>query len=166
MFLRLSLTVVLANWFPPNPIFMYTVNNHACYSSRTVETNKVLLSMKILCFFPLIGGSQSNLLYTTLDNPECLLPFDCISIHLSDQIIATSHDLTPNGGLVSEIPLFQGNLGWWNIIQFGQIYQIFSYIQKNPFLYPIGSMYGKFNYMYHKNQPNVGKYTITESYGY
>ncbi len=31
---------------------------------------------------------------------------------LSGQIIATSHDLTPNGGLVREIPLFQGNLGW------------------------------------------------------
>ena len=25
------------------------------------------------------------------------------------QIIATSHDLTPNGGLVREIPLFQGS---------------------------------------------------------
>ncbi len=25
-------------------------------------------------------------------------------------------DLTPNGDLVREIPLFQGNLGWWNII--------------------------------------------------
>ena len=36
--------------------------------------------------------------------------------HISGQIIATSHDLTPNGGLVREIPLFQGNLGWWNII--------------------------------------------------
>ena len=24
--------------------------------------------------------------------------------------------LTPNGGLVTEIPLFQGILGWWNII--------------------------------------------------
>ena len=33
-------------------------------------------------------------------------------IHESGQIIATSHDLTPNGGLVREIPLFQGNLGW------------------------------------------------------
>ena len=32
--------------------------------------------------------------------------------HSSGQIIATSHDLTPNGGLVREIPLFQGNLGW------------------------------------------------------
>ena len=30
----------------------------------------------------------------------------------SGQIIATSHDLTPNGGLVREIPLFQENLGW------------------------------------------------------
>ncbi len=35
---------------------------------------------------------------------------------ISGQIIATSHDLTPNGGLVREITLFQGNLGWWNII--------------------------------------------------
>ena len=35
---------------------------------------------------------------------------------LTGQIIATSHDLTPNGGLVREIPLFQGNLGWWKII--------------------------------------------------
>ena len=30
----------------------------------------------------------------------------------SGQIIATSHDLTPNGGLVREFPLFQGNLAW------------------------------------------------------
>ena len=31
----------------------------------------------------------------------------------SGQIIATSHDrFPPNGGLVREIPLFQGNLGW------------------------------------------------------
>ena len=27
-------------------------------------------------------------------------------------------------------------------------------------LFPIGSMYGIFTYIYHKNQPNVGKYTI------
>ena len=30
---------------------------------------------------------------------------------------------------------------------------------------PIGSMYGIFTYIYHKNQPNVGKYTIHGSYG-
>ncbi len=42
----------------------------------------------------------------------------------SGQIIATSHDLTPNGGLVREIPLFQGNLGWWNIIPFGQLIEL------------------------------------------
>ena len=44
--------------------------------------------------------------------------------HVFGQIIATSHDLTPNGGLVRDIPLFQGNLGWWNIIPFGQMYDI------------------------------------------
>ena len=35
---------------------------------------------------------------------------------ISGQIIATSHDLTRNGGLVREVPLFQGNPGWWNIM--------------------------------------------------
>ncbi len=34
----------------------------------------------------------------------------------SGQIVATSHDLTRNGGLVRDFPLFQGNLGWWNIM--------------------------------------------------
>ena len=33
-------------------------------------------------------------------------------VDVSGQIIATSDDLTPNGDLVREIPLFQGNLGW------------------------------------------------------
>ena len=32
-------------------------------------------------------------------------------------LVTTSHDLTPNGGLVRGIPLFQGNLGWWNRAQ-------------------------------------------------
>ncbi len=41
----------------------------------------------------------------------------------SGQIIATSHDLTSNGGLVREIPLFQGNLGWWNIIVWPDIFE-------------------------------------------
>ena len=45
-------------------------------------------------------------------------------LHLAGQIIATSHDLTPNGGLVREIPLFQGNLGWWNIIIWPEWYDI------------------------------------------
>ena len=34
------------------------------------------------------------------------------------------------------------------------------------FAYPIPSMYGIFTYIYHKNQPNVGKYTIHGWYGY
>ena len=38
---------------------------------------------------------------------------NCIYIYISGQIIATSHDrFPPNRGLVREIPLFQGNLGW------------------------------------------------------
>ena len=50
------------------------------------------------------------------------------------QIIATSHDLTLNGGLVREIPLFQGNLGWWNIIPFGQIFRFGDIPTKKPFI--------------------------------
>ena len=45
-----------------------------------------------------------------------------IYIYISGQIIATSHDLTPKGSLVREIPLFQENLGWWNIIIWPDIY--------------------------------------------
>jgi len=33
------------------------------------------------------------------------------------------------------------------------------------FTKPIGSMYGIFTNIYHKNQPNVGEYTIHGSYG-
>ena len=33
-------------------------------------------------------------------------------------------------------------------------------------LYPIGSMYGIFTFIYHENQLNVGKYTIYGSSGY
>ena len=38
-------------------------------------------------------------------------------------------------------------------------YPIFQ-LKKAPIALPIGSMYGIFTYIYHKNQPNVGKYTI------
>ena len=44
---------------------------------------------------------------------------------MSGQIIATSHDLTPKGGLVREIPLFQGNLGWWNILIWPDMYPVY-----------------------------------------
>ena len=40
------------------------------------------------------------------------LPNGIVLAYKSGQIIATLHDLTPNGGLVRGIPLFQGNLGW------------------------------------------------------
>ena len=33
-------------------------------------------------------------------------------------------------------------------------------------IYPIGSMYGRFTYIYHKNQPNEGEYTIHGWYRY
>ena len=41
-----------------------------------------------------------------------LKPYEGTVVNNSGQITATSHDLTQNGGLVREIPLFQGNLAW------------------------------------------------------
>ena len=43
--------------------------------------------------------------------------------------MATSQDLTPNGGLLREIPLFQANLGWWNIIILPDVYLHLSHEQ-------------------------------------
>jgi len=44
----------------------------------------------------------------------------------------------------------------------GKTPSYFSNQAKNasPNKHPIPSMYGIFTYIYHKNQPNVGKYTI------
>ncbi len=42
-----------------------------------------------------------------LSSEVCLLVFLVAPMQKSGQIIATSHDLTPNGGLVREIPYFR-----------------------------------------------------------
>ena len=42
----------------------------------------------------------------------CIYTYICKYVYISGQIIATSHDLTPKGSLVTGIPLFQGNPGW------------------------------------------------------
>ena len=49
---------------------------------------------------------------------------------------------------------------FWKWLQFVRI------IKLVKDLYPIGSMYGIFNNIYHKDQPNVGKYIIHGWYGY
>ena len=40
------------------------------------------------------------------------------------------------------------------------------WFEVNLMSFPWGSMYGIFPYIYHENQPNVGKYTIHGSYGF
>ena len=42
-----------------------------------------------------------------------------------------------------------------------KIWKVFLFLN----ITPIPSMYGTFNYIYHKHQPNVGKYTLHGSYG-
>ncbi len=64
----------------------------------------LLVSERVL--FGIYLGTKSN-------NARGALVFRVCFIveNLSGQIIATSHNLAPNGGLVREITLFQGNLG-------------------------------------------------------
>ena len=57
---------------------------------------------------PEIGG-ESMVFLKEIDRPRP--DEDETNIHHLE-IIVTSHDLTPNGGLVREIPLFQENPGW------------------------------------------------------
>ena len=48
--------------------------------------------------------------------------------HVSGQIIVTSRYLTPNGGLVREITLLHGNLGWWNIMIWPDVYLCWAFL--------------------------------------
>ena len=59
---------------------------------------------------------------------------------------------------------FSANYFPWNQSPQKSFLENFSHIHILQVL-PIGSMYGIFTYIYHKNQPNVGKYTIHGSYG-
>ena len=83
------------------------------------------------------GNGWTIILRWFRDSPQIIYP-SIMRIHLhvwstvwyiSGQIIAPSHDRTPNGGLEREIRLFQGNLGWWSIIIWPDIYM------KGLFLY-------------------------------
>ena len=52
------------------------------------------------------------------------------------------------------------NLNWW-------IWSSTKHEKVWKVMYPIGSMYDIFTHMYHKNHPNLGKYTSPMgSYGY
>ena len=52
------------------------------------------------------------------------------------------------------------------MISFCQRYKVLYLLVRRFYVCPIGSIYGIFAYMYHKNQPNVGRDTIHRSYGY
>ena len=77
--------------FPPNNA---RFRRAICPESRDVAGRRCLKKASVQN-----GGGKGN-----SSKPE--------GCHPSGQIIVISHDLTPNGGLVREIPLFQGNLGW------------------------------------------------------
>ena len=71
----------------------------------TAEAERIFLSSSVACI-------------PTSPRRRCLLLKD--AGHVVHQIWSNYSDLTrvftPNGGFAREIPLFQGNLGWWNII--------------------------------------------------
>ena len=53
-----------------------------------------------------------------------------LTIIVSGQIIVTSHDLTPKGSWWREIPLFQGNPGWWTIITWPNLYPVITIFER------------------------------------
>ena len=67
----------------------------------------IIASIVSTCWFKEITGKRQLLTLGTWVSRKKLG---------SGQIIATSQDFTPNGALEREIPLFQRNLGWWNIM--------------------------------------------------
>lgn len=94
-------------------------------SCRFFPGQVYLVSLGSLCSLlqttaSLMIGSFSQSFWPTLRCHFCV--FACLLslfsgwFHESGQVIATLHDLTPNGGLVREFPWFQGNLVWWTII--------------------------------------------------
>ncbi len=92
-----------------------------CFPRRLprFNTNTVSVSVRSEVFQKLLEETcqlvMINLWHKVFERIHATL-WMCKVILVLSQIIATSHDLTPNGGLVREIPLFQGNPGWWNII--------------------------------------------------
>ena len=54
----------------------------------------------------------------------------------------------------------------WYLYEYWFCFEFMVYIFMFVPIYPIGSMYGIFTYIYHKSKPNVGQYTIHGSYGY
>ena len=79
-----------------------------------------------------------------------------------------SHFGTPNGSNLAILKKLKG-LGLFHIQpkKRNPMESSRTYFSSSPNLtpLPIASMYGIFTYIYHKYQPNVGKYTIHGSYG-
>ncbi len=94
--------------FPPFALWFYrffTCGEVFCYYQGPFRKGQKLVHSTGLVYFPT---------FTVIYHRNG--PFMDRYIY-PGQIIATSHDrFSPNGALVREIPLFQGNLGWWNII--------------------------------------------------
>ena len=65
-----------------------------------------------------INHSWANEMFKWFSKVNCRSKMTSYKVSVDEptQFVATSHDVTPKGCLVMEIPLFQGNLGWWNII--------------------------------------------------
>ena len=91
----------------------------AWWCSRPIMTHQRQLALKVeVCFEVVCLWCLRNY------RPSCWLMlfhvfssfFHLVSMESGQIIIATSHDLTPKGSWEREIPLFQGNLGWWNIV--------------------------------------------------
>ena len=101
---------------------------------------------------------------------RCAMPKLRFSNNVQVQKILETRDIdeapTHLTTTLSELPEFIEDLeSWflvkrmsWTLGEGGQIIKVGLLATLTKFV-PIGSMYGTFAYIYHKNQPNVGKYT-------
>ncbi len=95
-------------------------------------------------------------------------PYQHAATHKSHQGVRMMSQTIPGCGSLSQSNLQEKCQDVWARNGFQLVSEFL--VQKFRFRYfcsyPIASMYGIFTYIYHKNQPNVGKYAIHGSYGY
>ena len=88
--------------------------NHGKYHLLAGSGWNALYQLSVL--HPCLGFQTFQQLLSGCDvlcSAESLPTMKSTCIHLSGQIIVTSHDLAKKcGGLIREIPVFQGNLDW------------------------------------------------------
>ena len=149
------------------------------YSCR-VGYGRVTLTSHKMNFLLVVGFLKAHLdmvlrccLLFNLVGNERMMWIPSLDIHPSKSLgfLATNHNWAARKSNITWHFLWKKVSQWWEVFSgnprveglFGKFLRVV--VSPNMGILPIGSMYGIFTYIYHRNQPNVGKYTIHGSYG-